>query len=125
MRRVGVLVLLVPALAFAGGDYVPGKVTNFSGEDGIYSFTFAADGELVGPEACQMLKVNVEYAHVRWYSWMPFIRTSHPTKKQTELAAAVLREADQKSKSILFGYLGLALERDADREFVLSFHDPA
>jgi hypothetical protein len=138
LRRVCTLVLLVPGAALAGGDYVPGRVANFSGDDGSYAFTFAADRELV--QGCQTLEVRVRYSRVPWYSWLPFVHTSHPTKDQTDLAAAMLRQAAQTSRSVLFGYVGyglvpsgerctfvsrgLVLERDGDFEVVLSFHDP-
>jgi len=47
MKRIGVLTsLLLPSLALAGGDYVSGTVSDFSGKDGIYSFTFVAEQPL-------------------------------------------------------------------------------
>jgi hypothetical protein len=141
MRNLVALFLSLPALANAGGDYVSGKVRGFSGDDGEYSFTFAPDGRLVGFEGCQSFTVNVTYERVPWYSWLPFMHTNHPSKAQTKFAAELLRKAEQSSEPILFGYLGyglvpstghctfkskgLALEHDADREFVISYHDQA
>jgi len=140
MKRIGVLTsLLLPSLALAGGDYVSGTVSDFSGKDGIYSFTFVAEQPLVGLEQCQSLRVSVEYGHVPWYSWLPFAHSSHPTKAQTESAASLLQAAHRTLQPILFGYLGnglvpsstpctfkskgLAIESDRGREFVLSYHD--
>ena len=141
MKRVTVVVaLLLPSLAVAGGDYVSGKVSEFSGKDGVYAFTFVAERTLAGLEQCQSLKVRVEYGRVPWYSWLPFVHTNHPTKAQTDSAAFLLQSAHQTLEPILFGYLGsglvpstapctfkskgLAVERDRGNEFVLSFHNP-
>jgi hypothetical protein len=141
MKCVGVLIALLPSLALAGGDYVSGRISRFSGKDGDYTFTFVADQALVGLEQCQSLQVNVEYGRVPWYSWLPFVHTNHPTKAQTESAASVLQAAHRTSRPILFGYLGyglvlssapctfkskgLAIENDRGHEFVLSYHDQA
>lgn len=141
MKCVGAMIALLPSLALAGGDYVSGKVSSFSGNDGTYTFTFVAKKTLVGLEQCQSLTVNVEYGRVPWYSWLPFVHTNHPTKAQTESAASLLQTAHRASQPILFGYLGyglvpsrvpctfkskgLAVESDRGREFVLSYHDQA
>lgn len=141
MKCIGALIALLPSLALAGGDYVSGRISSFSGEDGVYAFTFEAEQTLVGLEQCRSLKVNVEYALVPWYSWLPFVHTNHPTKAQTESAGSFLQAAYRTSRPILFGYLGyglvpssapcafkskgLAIENDRGREFVLSYHDQA
>ena len=141
MKCIGALIALLPSLAFAGGDYVSGRVSSFSGADGAYNFTFVSDQSLVGLEQCKTLTVNVEYERVPWYSWLPFIHTNHPTESQTESAASLLQAAHRTSQPILFGYLGyglvpanapctfkskgLAIENDSGHEFVLSYHDQA
>ena len=139
MKWIFVFSGLLPSLVFAGGDYVPGKISDFTGNDGEYSFTFAAERTLVGLEACPLLKVHVTYARVPWLSWLPFVHSSHPTREQTNMAAAVLKQAAEAGRPALFGYLGggliasgepctfksngLLLDRDAGKEFVLSFYD--
>ncbi|WP_227818180.1 hypothetical protein [Nitrogeniibacter aestuarii] len=130
---------LLPSLVFAGGDYVSGKVSDFTGNDGEYSFTFAAERTLVGLEACSVLKVHVTHKRVPWLSWLPFVHSSHPTQEQTNMAAVVLKQAAEAGHPALFGYLGdgliasgapctfrshgLLLDDNEGKELVLSFYD--
>jgi hypothetical protein len=132
---------LASIIGHAGGDYVSGKVSGFTGSGGDYSFMFAADRTLVGFEACRVFKIQVTYQRVPWFSWLPFVHTNHPTREQTNVAAAALKQAAETDRPALFGYLGsglvasgvpctfkskgLSLNHDSGNEFVLSFHDQA
>jgi len=86
---------------------------------------------------CDEFKVTVEYKNVPWYSWLPFVRSSHPTKQQTIKAASLLLDAFKTNRAIGFGYMGGGLIPTEEKcsfsskgltlEFnnlVLSFHDP-
>lgn len=95
--------------ALAGGDCCPGKITAFSGSNGFYEFTFVPSRGLVDYEKCTELRVRVEYGRVPWYSWLPFVRSSHPTSAQTEQAASVLEKAYREESEVLFGYMGAGL----------------
>jgi hypothetical protein len=138
---------LVPALlyllsntALAGGDFVLGKVAAFSGESGNYSFRFIQtdrNKELLS--GCREFNVTVRYERVPWFSWLPFVHSSHPSKQKTEAAASFLRGASQSGQEVYFGYMGyglvptgnscsftsrgLALEQEHGKQYVLSYHD--
>ncbi|HVK56449.1 MAG TPA: hypothetical protein VM532_15660 [Burkholderiales bacterium] len=125
----------------AGGDYVLGKVATISGENGSYAFRFfQTDGHVDLLSGCREFDVKVEYERTPWFSWLPFIRTVHPTKEKTEEAALFLRTANQEDREIYFGYMGhglvptstqclfksrgMALDQEKGEKFVLSYHDP-
>lgn len=140
MKHLALTLAVVPVLAFAGGDFTSGKITSFSGGNGHYKFTFDADKPLVGFEQCKALKIEVVYARVPWYSWLPYVHSSHPTKNQTAQAATLLEVAHRESTPVLFGYMGsglipsgarcefnskgLSVEGEGETQFVLSYHDP-
>jgi hypothetical protein len=133
------LLFLTSIPVLAGGDYVLVKISKFSGYDGNYSMSFKQteiDREplLMG---CNEFKVTVEYKNVPWYSWLPFVQSSHPTKQQTIKAASLLLDAFKTNRAISFGYMGRGLIPTGEKcsfsskglilEFnnvVLSFHDP-
>ena len=141
MVRIAYLILLFigPKFVFAGGDYVLGRVLSFSGDGGNYSLTFSQTNINTSPmiKGCYEIKVIVKYEHVPWYSWLPFIRSSHPTKEQTIIAASLLLDAFEKNREIGFGYMGSGLTPTAEKcafvskgltnEFdnvILSFNEP-
>jgi hypothetical protein len=118
MKKIALAVLLaVPAFyTNAGGDYVPGRVTAFSVSENIYSFEFeqAKDGgELVS--GCKIFKVYVSYMNVPWYSWLPFIDSPHPTRKETKEALRYLHDSFREGRSIYFGYMGSGLQNTDNR----------
>ncbi len=127
-------------LAVAGGDSVLGKVGNFSGEDGNYSFSFIqTDEHSPLMPGCRQLEVTVEYGRVPWYSWLPFVETSHPSLEETDEAAFFLLEAQREGREVHFGYMGgglipvdkpcffvskgLLLYPPDKKDQVISFHD--
>lgn len=141
MRRILLLAILLFAscVAIAGGDYVSGYVAEFSGSEGTYVFTFRqSEAKPRAPliQGCAELKVHVTYQRVPWYSWLPFIRSSHPTREQTIEAGAVLQEASSKKGEVAFGFMGYGLVPSGspctflskglllDNGVVLSFNGP-
>ncbi|MDO5654195.1 MAG: hypothetical protein Q4G39_08855 [Brachymonas sp.] len=111
MRRffLPIFSLLTSCVAFAGGDHVAGYVTEFLGSEGIYVFNFKQTEPKPLIRGCTEFKVHVKYQRVPWYSWLPFISSSHPTREQTIEASAVLQEAARNKREILFGYMGHGL----------------
>lgn len=102
---------ILPAPALAGGDHVRGVVTDFSGADGNYAFTFTQKERkdwLLIPN-CPTFKMQVRYQRIHWSDWLPFTNSTHPTRKQTLQAGVFLAEAAQQRKSIGFGFLGRGL----------------
>ncbi len=142
MRSLGFLFFSVfCGLAVAGGDSVLGKVDRLAGKDGNYSFTFAQTDERSAlMPGCQKLEVKVEYGGVPWYSWLPFVQTSHPAREETDEAASYLLKAQRDGREVYFGYMGGGLRRASrpcsfiskglllyppdKKDHVLSFHDP-
>lgn len=108
MKLLGCLTLfLFSGIALAGGDFVRGKLTGFSGESGNYSLTFE-QSELSHElkPGCRVLHVEVSYEQVPRFSWLPFVHTRHPTKMQTDHAAEFLLAAYKEQNEIQFGYMG-------------------
>lgn len=115
MRRLILYVILLAHTqsVLAGGNFVSGFVTEFSGRDGSYRFVFTATEKTPSSpliEGCPSLTVLVEYERVPWYSWLPFVESSHPTLEQTKVAGTALSEASSAMKRIAFGYMGNGLE---------------
>jgi hypothetical protein len=111
MRRLLVVLAFLGSATttLAGGSGSPGKITAFSGSNGSYEFTFVPSGLFDYGNKCAELRVRVEYSRVPWYSWLPFVRSTHPTRAQTEQAAALLEKAYREKGEVLFGYMGYGL----------------
>ena len=126
--------------AWAGGNYVQGRVSEFAGADGAYTFRFQQTEEVPALMTdCLTFTVSVQYARVPWFSWLPLVRTSHPTRAETDAASAALGEADREQRVVNFGYMGyglvpagehcsfatkgLRLIKDGNNDVVLAFHD--
>ncbi len=111
MRTLGALLLcLLSNVAVAGGDAVPGRVTSFSGADGSYRFHFVqTDNRAELVKGCKELDVQVSYERVPWFSWLPFVHSSHPTREETDAAASYLLSASREKREVYFGYLGNGL----------------
>ena len=142
--RLAALILfvcLVPFRSFAGGSYVEGIVSEFSGGDGNYSFRFtqhSATEPLL--QDCPVFSVAVRYSRVPWFSWLPFVHSGHPTKAHTEAAAKVLQQRAKSGSPVSFGYIGnglaessipcafrskgLAVLEDGEHSVIVSYHDP-
>ena len=132
---------LVVSPVFAGGDFVLGKLSRFSESKGKISFHFIqSDNGLELLPNCREFDMSVEYERVPSYSWIPFIKTTHPSYDQNAKAALFLQKAYVEKREVLFGYMGsgisetkvkcsfvsrgLMLEGDEKMQFVLSYYDP-
>lgn len=136
----GAFAALLIALSFhasAGGDYVSGRVTQFSISADTYLFEFEqAKGEDELIKGCKTFKVHVHYEHVPWYSWLPFVDSAHPTWENTKEALKYLRDSSRVGHLIYFGYMGSGLVHTAEQcvfdskgleinhGVVISYHDP-
>jgi len=136
------LLILLSQTSFAGGSYNEGKVINFNSNNDQTSFKFIqTDGESSLIKSCNEFMVLLQYERVPWFSWLPYVETSHPTEKQTILAVNFIREAYKNNKKILLGFMGagfkktkekctfrsrglLLMNSNKENNFVLSFHDP-
>jgi hypothetical protein len=111
MRSIAAAILVVVCdAAWAGGTSVLGKVSAFSGERGHYTLRFEqteTTSELI--PGCPTLDVEISYARVPSYSWLPWIETAHPTLQQTEVAAEYLRKANKEGRVVGFGFMGSGL----------------
>lgn len=100
----------ISSSALAGGDYVLGKIVNFSRVGDSYFFTFVqSDGGKELLTGCRKFNVSVTYERVPWFSWLPVVHSAHPTKQKTEEAAHYLRSSSQSGQEIYFGYMGYGL----------------
>jgi len=145
MRILFVVLLFVFTVpAFAGGDYVHGRITSFFELKGTYYFDFVEHSNRTSElmKGCRNLKVRIKYGRVPCYSWLPFVHSSHPTSEQTEEAIKFLHHAYQESHGVYFGYIGYGLAHTDEScvfeskglqlspyevngtKVVLSFHDP-
>lgn len=140
MRRLATaLGLLLPSLAAAGGDFVPGMITRFEKQGEGYAFLFAGETTLIGYGDCRTFEVRVHPEPIRMARF-PWLAQNHPSASETAQAAHVLGHASESRERILFGYMGHGLVRkgascvfasrgltighDDGRTFVLSWHDP-
>jgi hypothetical protein len=98
--------------AHAGGAAALVRLLSFArqGDTVSFRFTRADPQHWMFPE-CREVDVAVTYERVPWNSWWPSVRTNHPTKAQTEQAAALLQEAYRKNLDISFGIMGSGLQQ--------------
>ena len=141
--RLLIFIFLLPfsQLCYAGGDFVSGKISEVLEIEEEYTIGFTQTE--VGSElktGCRDITVIVNFSRVPWYSWLPFIKSSHPTKEQTVDAVKYLVDAKNSEKEIYLGYIGgglipadkictfnskgLVLERIEGTQVVISYHDP-
>jgi hypothetical protein len=141
IRKIAFISFLIwPALCFAGGDEVSGKVSSLIVKEGKYVVHFnQTENASVLITGCKEIEVTVQYARVPWFSWLPFVSSSHPTRKETDEAIEYMRNANRNNRLIYFGYMGyglvptgqkcsfkskgLRIYRDQGKVTVLSFHD--
>ena len=97
--------------AHAGGDYVSGKVVSFERDPSSFSFHQTEDRPPMR-QGCQSFSVMVSHARVPRYSWLPLVRSSHPTREETEASLTLLEEAYRSQNVIQFGYMGGGLISD-------------
>ncbi|MFO6421979.1 hypothetical protein [Motilimonas sp. KMU-193] len=139
MVRILIL-LLFPTLCFAGGDYSEVRINEFYGSGARADFTIEFVNDRKFNEICDVLKVQVKYKRVPWYSWLPFVHSSHPASTDTQKSVAYLENAFTENETVNFGYMGHGLKQsDKPCEFIskglrldgvdefhyiMSFHDP-
>ena len=135
------LLLLLPVFCFAGGDAVAGRVKSVAQHGDVYVIHFIQTDDR--PELikdCKEIIITLKYSRVPWFSWLPFIKNDHPTKKETAESIQYLRKANKDNQTIYFGYMGyglvptgpkcsfkskgLKIEVDGGKLLVLSYHDP-
>ncbi|HSB18168.1 MAG TPA: hypothetical protein VLE22_27190 [Bryobacteraceae bacterium] len=136
-----IMAALAAGVAVAGGDYVKGRVSGFSGADGVYTFHFEqSDARPALEDGCPRFTVLVQYGRVPWYSWVPLVKTSHPTRGETDAAAAILAVAERERRLVSFGYTGnglipsggqctsatkgLRIIKDDSGDVLMAFYDP-
>jgi len=134
------LLVLLPALCFAGGYAVSGRVESVAQQGDVYVIHFIQTGnesELV--KDCKQINITLKYSRVPWFSWIPFMESGHPTKRETIESVEYLKKANKDNQTIYFGYMGyglvptgqkcsfkskgLKIEVDNGKWLVLSYHD--
>lgn len=97
-------------MLYAGGDYVLVNVKSFEEQKGIVKIKIKQiDDRDSLMKGCFEFEVAITHKRVPWFSWLPFIESSHPTKKETQTSLDLLQEAYQDKVSINFGYIGYGL----------------
>ncbi|MBU1308942.1 MAG: hypothetical protein KKE30_05350 [Gammaproteobacteria bacterium] len=139
MARI-LIILLFPTLCFAGGDYSEVNIKEFKGGESSADFTIEFLNDRKFDESCDVIKVQLKYMRVPWYSWLPFVHSSHPTSTDTQKSVAYLKSAFENNETVNFGYIGyglkasdkscefiskgLRLDGIDDFHYIMSFHDP-
>ncbi len=113
MKKYLFIILLIGLFAgesYAGGDAWQGRVTSFEKHNGSYTFTMKfPTKEIRLPSNCRQITVNYKYKRVPWYSWLPFIETSHPSYSQSKKAIQYIENKYNQNQDIYFGYMGSGL----------------
>ncbi len=112
MNRIVIVAVLVfsPALCVAGGYAVAGRVESVAQQGDVYVIHFIQTGnepELV--KDCKEISITLKYSRVPWFSWMPFIKSDHPTKRETIESIEYLKKANKDNQTVYFGYMGYGL----------------
>lgn len=148
MRRAGsgralALLLMLAVVAPRGAaepepGSVLGKVVQLSAEQGRYTFQFEqrqGDAELI--PGCRRLDIELHYTY-RPETWLPLVRGTYPTRRQTNAAVTFLKRALREGREIYLGRAGdglypsgrpcafashaLTLEYRGERELVMSYY---
>jgi hypothetical protein len=140
MRNASLLLFIFAGnICFAGGEYSRGKIEHIEYKDSAWKFVFKQTTEnKLMISNCDVLTVELEYQRVPWYSFLPFVESGHPSKKQTKNALVYLEHSFREGKYINFGYIGsglkgtetkclfkskgLKLGSDQEGDYVVSFH---
>jgi len=101
-------VLFCLSFTYAGGSYQKGKISDFSTNIFATTFTFEEENNntISIISSCKKFKVKLIYSHVPWYSWLPFVKSSHPTYEENNKAIQFIENAYKNKKTINFGYMG-------------------
>ncbi len=107
------------SILYAGGDYVLINVKSFEEQKGIAKIKIKQiDDRNPLIKGCPEFEVAITHKRVPWFSWLPFVESSHPTKKENQESLNLLFEAYHNKVPINFGYMGYGL---ADTEKECSF----
>lgn len=104
------LLSLLSGHARAGGDFSQFKVLAYSEINGVFHFSLEEkqiNRQLIS--GCKNFDVRVNYMRVPWYSWLPFVHTSHPSYEDTIKALKNIKDAYDSNKEVYFGYMGNGL----------------
>ena len=141
MKFVPLIILLFASFhVVAGGDFTEGTIIKLEGDASSFQMTFIPNETPSSIEGCEKYEVSLSYERVPWFSWIPMVRTSHPSKDNTKEAIAYLRNSFNNQKTVRFGYMGSGLYptnkncsflskgfqliQSEDIDFVLSFYAP-
>jgi len=124
---------------YAGGAWIRGHIDNIEEIKEGYLLKFTQIDTFYELEpGCKSFEVYIRYERVPWYSWIPGVYTSHPSKKENIKSINYLI---QKNKQyIYFGYMGSGLmptdqkcsfrskgleyHQDNGEVHILSYHEP-
>lgn len=103
------LLSLLSNHAHAGGDFSQFKVLAYSEMDAVYHISLEEKNSRQLISGCKSIDVRVNYKRVPWYSWLPFVNTSHPSYNDTIKALKYIKDAYDSNKDVFFGYIGNGL----------------
>ena len=96
--------------AYAGGGHDEWRVTAFSQEGALTRFSLrSTDAATAPPYGCEELTVEVAYALVPAYAWLPFVETTHPTREETLQSLSLIEATYRARQTLLFGVMGSGL----------------
>ncbi len=127
------ILLLMPLHAYAGGDYWQNTLEHVEETSSVLVISMVLDNNRSG---CNRIQIKLNYQRVPWYSWLPFVKSGHPSAEETDEAIRYLKS--NIGKKITFGEMGrglvmdgdschyvskgLKLIKDEDLEFVMSYY---
>ncbi len=69
------VLVLLPVLCFAGGDYVAYRVESVEQQGDVYIIHFIqTDDQHELIKDCKEITVLVKHSRIPWFSWLPFIK---------------------------------------------------
>jgi hypothetical protein len=110
MFAITLFIGILSSILYAGGDYVLVDVQSFEEQKGIVKIKIKQiDDRDPLMKGCFEFEVAITHKRVPWFSWLPFIESSHPTKKENQASLGLLLEAYQDKVPTNFGYMGYGL----------------
>ena len=96
--NVSKIILVIATLFFfsagnvnAGGDYSLFRIESVVGSAERALISLSVIGrQLVGIDACDSIEVELNYDRVPWFSFLPFVDSSHPTIGDTNRSLDLL-----------------------------------
>ncbi|MEJ2497012.1 MAG: hypothetical protein P8Y43_05980 [Sulfurovaceae bacterium] len=110
MFAITLFIGILSSILYAGGDYVLVDVQSFEEQKGIVKIKIKQiDDRDPLMKGCFEFEVAITHKRVPWFSWLPFMKSSHPTKKENQASLGLLLEAYQDKVPTNFGYMGYGL----------------